>query len=520
MKIPIRLKLVLLFSFIILLISVFNYNYYPQAHKTQALKSIQNHVHNMAEVVALSTGISLKLLDFESIRVAIEWAKQDPRLAYLGIFDTNKQKIAVFDPKKLNLHVEALLTRKGHFEQDRSMLLSVPIEYQGTPHGTLLVALSLEDMYRSIEENKTFTLYICFAIFIIGSVLSLIFSNIITRPIQQLTEAATEVSKGNTSVKINITTKDEIGYLATCFKRMVANIKKSIEKQVGGIFKSANSLYKSSQNISTTVKDQSIIMNQQSERIVDITATLKQLSVSASQVAESSSSVSHIAETNLVQSEKGMEIIQSIQDNMDKITRESNQSVESVIELGKKSKEVGKVMEIINHIADQTKLIAFNAAIEASAAGEEGKRFGVVAVEIRRLADSVMDSTAEIHAIVEEIQHGVNQLILASENEAKHIRTGAELTHQAHEHLNSLLSGAESTNEAMKQISQATLQEKTATSQVFTALKEIQQGIQQSTQALKQTTLVTTELTVLADELNQMVTELQGENETDDKPQV
>lgn len=138
----IRLKLVLLFSFIILLISVFNYNYYPQAHKQQALKSIQNHVHNMAEVVALSTGISLKLLDFESIGVAMEWAKQDSRLAYLGIFDTSKQKIAVFDPNKLNLDVETLLKRRGHFEQDHNILLAVPIEYQDKPHGTLLVALS------------------------------------------------------------------------------------------------------------------------------------------------------------------------------------------------------------------------------------------------------------------------------------------------------------------------------------------------------------------------------------------
>ena len=151
-------------------------------------------------------------------------------------------------------------------------------------------------MYRSIEKNKTFTLYICFAIFIIGSLLSLIFNNIITRPIQQLTEAATEVSKDNTVVRINITTKDEIGYLATCIIIMVENIKKSIEKQVDGIFKSANSLYKSSQNISINVKDQSIIMNQQSERIVDITATLKELSVSASQIAESSGSVSYISE--------------------------------------------------------------------------------------------------------------------------------------------------------------------------------------------------------------------------------
>ena len=75
-----------------------------------------------------------------------------------------------------------------------------------------------------------------------------------------------------------------------------------------------------------------------------------------------------------------------------------------------------------------------------------------------------MDSTAEIQIIIEGIQLGVNQLILASENESKHIRTGAELTHQVSEHLNNLLSGAKSTNKAMKQISQATLNEKKATS--------------------------------------------------------
>ena len=75
-----------------------------------------------------------------------------------------------------------------------------------------------------------------------------------------------------------------------------------------------------------------------------------------------------------------------------------------------------------------------------------------------------MDSTAEIQVIVEEIQLEVNQLILASEKESKHIRTGPELTHQAREHLNSLLSGAKSNNKAMKQISQATLNEKKATS--------------------------------------------------------
>jgi methyl-accepting chemotaxis protein len=101
-----------------------------------------------------------------------------------------------------------------------------------------------------------------------------------------------------------------------------------------------------------------------------------------------------------------------------------------IVELGRKSQEIGSVMKIISHIADQTKLIAFNAAIGAASLGETGKRFGVVAVEIRNLADNVMKSTLDIESRIEEVQASINKLVVSSENGTKKIKTVNDLAAQ------------------------------------------------------------------------------------------
>jgi hypothetical protein len=102
-------------------------------------------------------------------------------------------------------------------------------------------------------------------------------------------------------------------------------------------------------------------------------------------------------------------------DKMEEIRHDNQVSLKEIVDLGGKSKEITRIMEIIDTVADQTKLIAFNAALEASSAGEAGKRFGVVAAEIRRLADSVSESTAEIAHKIGEIQETIGRLVITSE---------------------------------------------------------------------------------------------------------
>lgn len=220
-----RPKLIVFFSVLFTLLSLFNFLYYPQVFKKQSTINIKNFLYQVSEMLALTAGISFELADFDSIQTTVEWAKTDKRLSYLGIFDGNNNEVAAFKPTDLNLDINNMLIQTEINEINDNLFLAVPINYNGRNHGKLLLGLSLDELNAKIAENKLNTLYISLAIFSIGLVVIYILSNMIIRPILNLVYAANEVSKGNTEVDIQISTSDEIGELGACFQEMVQNIK-------------------------------------------------------------------------------------------------------------------------------------------------------------------------------------------------------------------------------------------------------------------------------------------------------
>ncbi|MEO5343927.1 MAG: methyl-accepting chemotaxis protein, partial [Gammaproteobacteria bacterium SHHR-1] len=169
------------------------------------------------------------------------------------------------------------------------------------------------------------------------------------------------------------------------------------------------------------------------------------------------------------------------------------------------SKEISKVMEIINTVADQTKLIAFNAALEASSAGEAGRRFGVVAAEIRRLADNVTQSTGEIETKVNEIQDSIGRLVVTSEKGAKGIEEGMQASGRTAERLNGLVEDASQSADSAQQISLSTQQQKTASKQVVTALREIVSASSNTAEAIRRISTISREMATLSSSLKQEV---------------
>ena len=226
--------------------------------------------------------------------------------------------------------------------------------------------------------------------------------------------------------KVTVTTDDEIGELAKWFNSYIDNLHDVIKK----VSDATTDINSGLSECSTAVEQQATISTEQSAAVSEITSTMEELSASSSQIADHSNAVVDIATKTWDDTKKGTSALESLIMKMGDIKNDNLNSIQEIVELGRKSKEISKVMEIINSIADQTKLIAFNAALEASSAGEAGKRFGVVAVEIRRLADSVMESTGEIEGKINEIQEAINRLVIASEKGSKGIQDGMEYSTQ------------------------------------------------------------------------------------------
>ena len=282
-------------------------------------------------------------------------------------------------------------------------------------------------------------------------------------------------------------------------------VRKSLFPIIGNVSAITGKIHSHVGEIALTMDQQSGFSSQLSSSVVEISSTMEEFSSTASQIAQHSQSVVERADKTLEDTKVGAAEVENLSFKVNDISHNIQANLSEIVELGRKSKEINKVMEIINNIANQTKLIAFNAALEAASAGEAGKRFGVVAVEIRRLADSVVESTAEIEGKITEILDSVNRLVMSSEKSFQLIQEGQEYASHTVSMLIESVDGVEETADAARQISLSTQQQQIASSQVVLALKDIEQGVRFATDSIYKTNGVTDELMELSEQMKRLV---------------
>jgi methyl-accepting chemotaxis protein len=236
-----------------------------------------------------------------------------------------------------------------------------------------------------------------------------------------------------------------------------------------------------------------------SAAVTETSATVEELAQTSSQIADNSEAVVRVAERTLASAEEGMHAVQQTTEGIEEIRVTTQQSSDRILALGERSQEIGRVLVIIDEIAEQTKILALNAAIEAARAGDAGKGFSVVAEEIRKLAESVTESTREIGRVVREIQASTSALIMQTEKAAKKVAEGREMATNTQDALERIVSQVEETTDAAKQISIATQQQRTASDQVVISMKEVATVSQQAAQASRQISAAIVELNALVD---------------------
>lgn len=327
--------------------------------------------------------------------------------------------------------------------------------------------------------------------------LTMVITRSISTPVRDAARLFSRLGEGDLTVHIEAKRQDEIGQMLIAMKNMVERLRETVSM----VADSTRKVNASASEISAAVEQEMAVATEQAASVTEITATMEELSATSTQIAENSNAVLNVSTNTTDVALKMSEAVETLIGKMNEIYEDNQRGIEEIVELGKKSQEITKVMEVINNIADQTKLIAFNAAIEAAAAGEAGKRFGVVAVEIRRLADSVMESTEGIRAKIGDIQGAVNNLVISSEKGSKGIKEGIDVAFQAGNTLDGMVSGAHQTTDAAKQITLSTQQQKSASEQVLLSLKEISEGARQISASFNQTTAATRNLLELSGSL-------------------
>lgn len=463
---------------------------------------LKHQLDRTARLAETSLATAVWQLNSSSIDDVLQAIFVDEAIAYARV-------ISEGDILAVKIHPEILREDFAFFKTSPQFITQeVDIQRSDQNIGILQLAISRknirQEMIVDIAETVLLTILIVLSISITSIVIT---RHYILHPLAKLAASAALIANGKLDVPILsepdlIGSRDEIGELAGAFDEM----RERLQHLITHIRSAGKMMKSSSDDIFMAVNQLAAALEQQSAAVLETTATMESMTTTSRKISGNTDAVARMAEQTRTHSQKGVAMAEETIQKMQGIHETNTQFLQKIMKLGDRSEKIGDVIEIINDIADRTKLIAFNAALEAVGAGDTGgKRFNVVAVEIRRLADTIIQSTKEISSNILEIQQGIRELVLSSDVTTNSISEGAQHTETMNDWLRQILEAAIQTTDEARQIAFATLEQQNANEQILLALKEISDGSRQFADAGNQVSTSADEMKRLAKELHDLI---------------
>jgi len=432
----------------------------------------------------------------------------------------------------------------------------------GDVRGFIEMKLGTKDsdaiLFRQVTSNALVT-FLLFGLLLAG--LALIVSRTLIAPIKRMTAIAQAVSRGDLDQQIAVTSDDEVGKMARSFQEMVANLNRivgqvramaqavaaeaerirqgteqmanasrtqeeavertsrSMEDMAASIAQVAGSAQSLSAGVETTSSsiDEMASSIQQvahsadylSEAVSQSSASIEEMAAAIRQVALNVREAESVAEQSTGVAHEGSQAVSQTIAGMQRITSVMTEVVTVIEGLGKRSAEIGEIVEVIDDIAEQTNLLALNAAIEAARAGEHGRGFAVVADEVRKLAERSSKATGEIAKLIQGIQRETEKAISSTQQGETVIHEGTQLANAAGTTIGQMVSSsdrvsalmgqialaAEEQTKAAAQITEAMERMNTLTGQVASATREQAKGSEQIVEAIESMSTMTHQVT-------------------------
>ncbi|BCB26228.1 hypothetical protein SKTS_11140 [Sulfurimicrobium lacus] len=358
----------------------------------------------------------------------------------------------------------------------------------------------IDDLESIFWQRAVWLISIVLLVTVLISASMLVIIRSITRPLGELRDAMKAIqTTQDLSRRVTIRTNNEIGEIGHSFNEMVNSFQAIIHQVVAGVrdvMSSAAHLSESSQHVAAS-------SSQQNDAAASMAAAVEEMSVSIDHVANNSSDTYNIAQQAGTLSAKGGEIVQDAATEMTKIAVSVQHSTQMIQTLGEHSNQISAIVNVIKEIADQTNLLALNAAIEAARAGEQGRGFAVVADEVRKLAERTSKSTEEISTMIGSIQSGTAGAVSSMEEGTARVKEGVDKARQAGESMQKIRSGADQVIASVSEIMEALREQSTASGQVAGSVEQIARMTEQNSAEVQ-------EIARTAEHLEQLAASLQS----------
>jgi len=321
----------------------------------------------------------------------------------------------------------------------------------------------------------------------------------ITRPIGILMSAFADFAKGDLSGHIALTGTDELSRLALAFNQCTDNFKRTIGKVAHVTDKVASA----SVELFTTAEEISKGTNSLTSRASQTAAAVEEMNATVSQVAQNSGKASALTQETVKTAKDGGSVVSDTISGMQQLSDAVSSSATIISELGKSSDQIGEIVRVIEDIADQTNLLALNAAIEAARAGEQGRGFAVVADEVRKLAERTTKATKEIGDMIRQIQQDTRGAVESMQAGTVKVTNGVDLVNRTGEALAHIVEMVSESADMIRQIAVASEEQSVATQQIANDIENVAKVTKESASGANESAKA-------SHDLSQLATELQG----------